>query len=191
MALLANLKKLILPDAERLSALQKELQSLDVEQRTLQQSLGVALLDDDQAVAELKTQLASLMDKRRDLLLAIETIQERLNAAAHRRRTDAKAAQRDVLRASLRSVESDAKALHHDFDTLSQHTRALMVSLNDALAAANTIGDEQLHSKLVTARSKFRFYLLHAASAMPGCAVPYVKDLEPYDFHFPKAKDVK
>ena len=187
----ANLKKPIVPDAERLSALQKELQSVDTEKQLIQRKLGAALLDEGPAMADLKIQYAAALDKQGDLLLAIETIQERLNAAAHRRRTDAKAAQSDVLRASLRSLESDAKALNHDFETLSQHTRALMASLNGALEAANAIGDEELHAKLTTARAKFRFYLLHAASAMPGCAVPYVENLPKYSEQFPKASSYR
>ena len=181
-------RKLALTDADKLESLRTQLGEIQAQQDAAQAALGAALVDDLPS-AEALAQLEAAEKRARELTAAITTVERRIQAATDRAKADAMAAKREVLRSALRQVESDARALDFDFATLQAHTTRLMESLNGALVAANGAGADAIHTRLSHARSKFRFHLLHAASAMPSCAVPYVEKLEKYSDAFPKAND--
>jgi len=181
--------KLILPDADKLTSLQAQLDAAESDRDAARAALGAALVDGEptaDATARIET-----ADKRiRELWAMIQTVETRIQMASNRKKEDAKAAQREVLRSALAKVQSDAKALERDFEALQQHTAALKSSVNVALAAASTLGADNCHSMLANGRAKYKFYAMYHASALPGCAVPYVEKLAPYASNFPKPNEI-
>lgn len=191
MALLQTLKtKMMLSDTDKLGNLRAQLEAAESDRDAARAALGAALLDEE-PTADATAQIEAADKRVRDLTAAIDTISRRIQLAADRKKEDAKAAQREVLRSALAKVQSDAKALERDFETLQQHTAALKSSVNVALAAASTLGADNCHSMLANGRAKFKFYAMHHASALPGCAVPYVEKLAPYAENFPKPAELK
>ncbi len=182
-------RKLALTDADKLESLRTQLGEIEAQQDAAQAALGAALVD-DLPTAEASAQLEAAEKRARELTAAITTVERRIQAATDRAKADAMAAKREVLRSALAVVQSDARALEHDFETLQQHTKALADSVTAALTAAAGAGDDSKHSRLTSGRNKFKFYLLYASSIMPACGVPYVKDLERYSDNFPKPSDV-
>jgi len=193
MALLQTIKtKMMLSDMDKLGNLRAQLKAAESDRDAARAALGAALLDEVPPAAADATAQIEAADKRfRDLTAAIDTISRRIQVAADRKKEDAKAAQREVLRSALAKVQSDARAVEHDFETLHQHTKALQESVNEALSAAAVLGDDARHSLLSNGRAKFKFYLLHHASVMPGCKTPYIKSLERYSENFPKPAELK
>lgn len=189
--LLEKLKTKIMPsDADKLKALRSQLESAESDRDAAHAALGAALLDEQPATDAVARIEAA--DKRIvELGAMVQTVETRIQVAADRKREDAKAAQREVLRSALAKVQSDAKALERDFETLQQHTAALKSSVNVALAAASTLGADNCHSMLANGRAKYKFYAMYHASALPGCAVPYVEKLAPYAENFPKPAELK
>ncbi len=191
MALLQTLKtKMMLSDTDKLGNLRAQLEAAESDRDAARAALGAALLDEE-PTADATAQIEAADKRVRDLTAAIDTISRRIQLAADRKKEDAKAAQREVLRSALAKVQSDAKALERDFEALQQHTAALKSSVNVALAAASTLGADNCHSMLANGRAKFKFYAMHHASALPGCAVPYVEKLAPYAENFPKPAELK
>ena len=191
MALLQTLKtKMMLSDTDKLGNLRAQLEAAESDRDAARAALGAALLDEE-PTADATAQIEAADKRVRDLTAAIDTISRRIQLAADRKKEDAKAAQREVLRSALAKVQLDAKALERDFEALQQHTAALKSSVNVALAAASTLGADNCHSMLANGRAKFKFYAMHHASALPGCAVPYVEKLAPYAENFPKPAELK
>lgn len=191
MALLQTLKnKITLSDADKLAKIRAQLEAAESDRDAAHAALGAALLD-EQPTADAVARIEAADKRIVELGAMVQTVETRIQMAADRKREDTRAAQREVLRSALAKVQSDAKALERDFETLQQHTAALKSSVNVALAAASTLGADNCHSMLANGRAKFKFYAMHHASALPGCAVPYVEKLAPYAENFPKPAELK
>ena len=191
MALLQTLKtKMMLSDTDKLGNLRAQLDAAEADRDAAHAALGAALLD-EQPTADAVARIEAADKRIVELGAMVQTVETRIQMAADRKKEDAKAAQREVLRSALAKVQSDAKALERDFEALQQHTAALKSSVNVALAAASTLGADNCHSMLANGRAKFKFYAMHHASALPGCAVPYVEKLAPYAENFPKPAELK
>ena len=168
MALLQTLKtKMMLSDTDKLGNLRAQLDAAEADRDAAHAALGAALLD-EQPTADAVARIEAADKRIVELGAMVQTVETRIQMAANRKREDAKAAQREVLRSALAKVQSDAKALERDFETLQQHTAALKSSVNVALAAASTLGPDNCPSMLANGRAKFKFYAMHHASALPG-----------------------
>lgn len=186
MSILELLKSHIVPsDAQKLENLRQELKLAEIRRSNAYLEIG------DAVTAELPTDAPQAKydaesKQVRNLTAAIEVVKTRIQSAVDQAKADGRARIQQAFDAALSELQAKAKAVEATLDMLQRDTTALAEALNTATAAAMPLGDEGLNYRLNSGGKKFRFYLLHAASALPGCQVPYREHLEPYADSFPK-----
>ena len=186
MSILDLLKSHIVPtDTEKLANLREELQRAEIRRSNAYLEIGDAVtvgLPTDAPQAKYDAESKQV----RNLTAAIEVVKKRIQSAVDQAKADGRARTQQAFDAALSELQAKAKAVEATLEALQRDTTALAEALSAATAAAMPLGDEALIYRLNSGAKKFKFYLLHAASALPGCQVPYREHLEPYADNFPK-----
>ena len=182
--------QLLTPDAERLTALRAQLSEAETLKAQAYAAIGEASASGfptEHARADYHTAEQRMLD----LTAAIATVETRIDAAKARAKVETLKQKRQTLKEALADLQDKARAMGETLEALRRDADALATSFDAAQAASNVFVDDRLHHHVTRGALTFKFYLMHAASRMPACKVPYVSQLKPYAENFPLPEDVE
>jgi chromosome segregation ATPase len=180
--------QLTTPDTERLATLQAQRSAEEALKEQTQAAIGEAY-DAGLPTTKANADYEAVEKKIRDLTAAIAVVEKRIHAAKELAKVEELKRKRETVAAALADLQEKARAMGATFEAVRRDAQALAASLGAAQAAVGALGDEKFRH-VTDGGLKFKFYLLHAASVMPACKVPYVASLLPYHENFPRPDEV-
>lgn len=180
-------EQILLTDEARLVMLREQIVQAEAARAKAYDALGANLLNESPD-EKVDNEYAAAVMRCEQLSAALGALEKRIAATAVRSKEEERAECRRRLDAALSDLQKKAQAVETALEAVERTTDACAQALDVAKAAcapfANT--DEDVYGRLHYGASVFKHYLLHAASKMPACQVPYVPDMKPYSTHFPQ-----